>query len=489
MQWGRRVVVTGLGMVTPLGTSAKESWSALVQGRTGVRTWRAGEEDAADDEARRRLQSALPVRIAAQVDRDAFRQRFDRWIQERMQDASTHPTEASTGSSLPRWNVSDCRRAPLSVQYALLAAEECLLDARWPPHTIPDWERGSVGVMIGTGMSSLPDMITAVHQLPDRARVSPYFVPRVLLNAPAGYISLVYGFRGPNTAPATACAAGAHAIGEAYRCIQRGDTDVCLAGGTEACIHALALAGFARARALSTRWNERPEYASRPFDRQRDGFVLGEGACVLLLEEEGHARRRGLSAERGGGDGDGDGGGGGGIYGEVIGYGTSADAYHLTASHPEGDGALLCMQRALRDVSPAPVGYVNAHATSTPLGDRAEALALGRVFAQQLSPAPLVSSTKGVTGHLLGAAGALEAAFTLLTMRDRLVPVNRNLEAVDAELMEKRLNVEWVSGGEAGVAAVPVEAERVQLAMSNSFGFYGTNTTLVFRDMSTQVKG
>ena len=349
--------------------------------------------------------------------------------------------------------------SPAFVQFASLAADEALHDARWNPDDGLD-----TGVCIGAGMSSTLDLSNAGMLLQnDRIRrVSPFFVPRILVNAAAGAVSMAYGLHGPNLAPSTACATGAHAIGDAYRVIQRGDANAMLAGGTESCVDAIALAGFSRMKALSTKYNEAPSLASRPFDADRDGFVLSEGACVLLLESVEHARQRGAPK----------------VYCEILGYGMSGDAYHVTKPREDGHGASLAMSRALASsgLDPHQVIYLNAHATSTPRGDITELKAIENVFARSQGTL-YVSSSKGALGHMLGAAGSVEAAITALACHHAIAPPNINLDNPPSVIAD-------------GIHLIRKEAQSLEQStkpvavMSNSFGFGGTNTSLVFGQAS-----
>ncbi|KIZ03127.1 3-ketoacyl-CoA-synthase [Monoraphidium neglectum] len=344
------------------------------------------------------------------------------------------------------------------MEFALCAAAEAstaaLADAGWAPST-PE-QRAATGVCIGAGIGSTTDTADAATLIAAGRlrRVSPYFVPRILPNMAAGAVSIRHSLQGPNLAPSTACATGVHAVGDAFRAVQRGDADVMLAGAAEAAIDAIGLGGFSRLKALSTAYNATPERASRPFDAGRDGFVMGEGAGVLVLEELGHALARGRKP-----------------YAEVRGYGMSGDGHHITAPHPGGAGAALAMARALAGsgVDPAAVRYINAHATSTPTGDEIEQQAILQVFGERLVGRLAVSSTKGATGHLLGAAGAVEAAFTVLALHARVAPPTANLERPNPLLLPL-----LVAGNALHLGSGPMAA------LCNSFGFGGTNASLLF---------
>jgi 3-oxoacyl-[acyl-carrier-protein] synthase II len=349
----------------------------------------------------------------------------------------------------------EAHKSALFTQYALAATHEALTDANWHP-TTPS-SLNATGVCLGSGIGNLSELYdtSLSYAAGSYRKIHPLFVPRLLLNLGAGMVSMRYGFRGPNHCATTACTTGAHSLGDAMRFVQHGAAEVMVAGSAEACVHPLAVGGFARSRSLSTSFNETPGKASRPFDRSRDGFVISEGAGVVVLEELQHALDRKAN-----------------IYAELVGYGVSADAHHLTAPRPDGDGALRAMKMGLRDaqVSPASVGYINAHATSTPLGDRAENAAIktllgdSGVKAQEIN----VSSTKGAIGHLLGGAGSVEAIFTILALKHQTFPPTINLDEQEEEF---DLNY------------MPKEAQErnVDVALSNSFGFGGTNASLCFR--------
>ncbi len=413
----RRVVVTGLGAVTPLGVGVERSWRRILNGDSGIRA--VSGIDVAD----------LPCRIAAQV-----------------------PTEGD-GAFDPDAIVppKDQRKMDRFILLALAAAEEAVTSAGWRPTDAESLER--TGVLIGSGIGGLPGLAEGAVTLHEKGprRISPFFIPANLINLAAGHVSIRHGFKGPNHAVVTACATGAHAIGDAARLIAFDDADVMLAGGTEAAVSRLGLAGFCASRAMSTGFNDDPQRASRPWDRDRDGFVMGEGAGVVVLEELEHAKRRGAP-----------------IIAEVVGYGLSGDAYHITAPSEDGDGAFRAMRAALAraGLNPDQVDYVNAHATSTPAGDPVEIAAVKRLFGAH-APALSMSSTKSATGHLLGAAGAVEAIFAMLSIRDQVTPPTLNLDApsegCDLDLVPHR-----------------AKQRRVRHALSNSFGFGGTNAALVF---------
>ncbi|WPT13971.1 3-oxoacyl-[acyl-carrier-protein] synthase [Picochlorum sp. SENEW3] len=437
-----RVVVTGVGFVTPCGIGQESLWDKVLQGVSATRSLTRmdlpPEHEGAFD--------SLPSRVVGKVDMDE--------VVREIQARTLRGVDA---------------KSPPFVQYASIAADEALRDAGWFPSSAAACDM--TGVAIGAGMSSTYELGQAGRLIEHGKirRLSPYFVPRILVNAAAGAVSMSYDLHGPNHAASTACATGAHAIGDAFRMIQRGDARVMIAGGTESCVDAISLSGFARIKALSTAFHDSPETASRPFDKDRDGFVLSEGASMLVLEDADHALARGAR-----------------IYCEIIGYGMSSDAYHVTKPREDGYGARLAMQRALSvaGCDPEDVSYINAHATSTPIGDLAELHAIQSVFfdsALQRGPRrhPLyVSSSKGTLGHLLGAAGAVEAAISCLACYHRQCPPTANLNKTD---------ITTVSGCEL-VSKDPVnlqdETPRVAV-MSNSFGFGGTNTSLLFTSTNT----
>ncbi len=415
----KRVVVTGIGLVTPLGVGAETVWKRLIGGQSGIGAIQSFDV------------SDLPAKIAGQVPRG----------------------ETASGS----FNADDWvppkeqRKMDEFIVYALAAAEQAVADAGWKPEDAESRER--TGVMIGSGIGGLPGITEGAITLHERGprRLSPFFIPANLINLASGHVSIRYGFRGPNHAVVTACSTGAHAIGDAARLILWDDADVMVCGGAEAAICRLGLAGFAAARALSTKFNDEPTKASRPWDQARDGFVMGEGAGVVVLEEFEHAKNRGAK-----------------IYAEVLGYGMSGDAHHITAPAENGDGAFRSMRNALKraGLGADKIDYINAHGTSTPLGDEIELGAVKRLFGEHAYKLSM-SSTKSSIGHLLGAAGSVEAIFSILAMRDGIVPPT--------------LNLENPSPG-CDIDLVPRQAKErpVRYALSNSFGFGGTNASLIF---------
>ena len=425
----RRVVITGIGIVSPLAMGREATWERLIAGKSG-----AGPIDMFDA-------SDLPCKIAFQVpytsgrgggagDPHAFDP--DRFVTAKEQ-----------------------RRTDEFVVYAIAAADEALADANWKPESDEDQER--TGVLIGSGIGGLETIYETsiiLHEQGPR-KVSPFFIPASLINLASGQVSIRHGLKGPNHSVVTACATGAHAIGDSARLISYGDADIMVAGGAEAVIGRLGIAGFCAAKAMSTGFNDTPEKASRPYDRDRDGFVMGEGAAVLVLEEYEHARARGAK-----------------MYAEVSGYGLTGDAYHITAPAEGSEGGYRAMKMALKNagMDPSEIDYVNAHGTSTPKGDEGEAGAVERTFgdhAKNLS----MSSTKSAVGHLLGAAGAIEAAFCALAIRDQVMPPTLNLDNPSFETV---------------IDLIPHKAKkgRVRAAMSNSFGFGGTNASLIIREVT-----
>lgn len=412
----RRVVITGTGTVSPLGNSVQESWQKVLRCESAIS--RLGEE-----------YKGLPCQVAAQINKSAL-------------PLADHLSKG------------DLKLMSPATQLSVLATEEALASAKLNPKELTEEEKERFGVCVGMGMFDLSEVYGAWQQLQrGYNRVSPFFVPRLLPNMASGHISMRHGLRGPNHSVSTACATGAHAIGDAMRFIRNGDADVMLAGSGEACIDPLSIAGFCRLRALSTAFNETPEKASRPFDKNRDGFVMGEGAAILVLEELEHALKRKAP-----------------ILAEIMGYGLSGDAYHITSPSEDGAGATLAMQRALKDaqVQAQDVTYVNAHATSTPTGDRIEAHAIQRVFGGNTTSVR-VSSTKGAHGHLLGSSGNLEAIFVVQGCYENKLPPSINVDNKD-----EAINVSVVTQTETWLE----DASRRRIALKNSFGFGGTNASL-----------
>ena len=407
----RRVVVTGVGLVSPLGVGTEATWRGLLAGKSGI-----GRISHFDP-------SAFPSQIAGEVKGFNPQDYVDK---------------------------KDVKKSDLFIHFALAAAKFAIGDSGL---TIDESNRDRVGVVIGSGIGGLP-LIESTHSTlltKGPSRVSPFFIPGLIVNMAAGQVSIHYGARGPNTSPATACTTGLHAIGDAFRLIQNDEADAMIAGGSEAVITPLAIAGFCAMRALSHR-NAEPERASRPWDADRDGFVIGEGAGILVLEELDAAERRGAP-----------------VYAEIVGYGMSADAYHISAPDPEGDGALRCMRAALKDAGLAPeaIGYINAHGTSTQLGDLSEVKAIHKAFGEHAGRLA-VSSTKSATGHLLGAAGGLECGVLALAVRDQVLPPTINLEHPG-----EGCDLDFVP-----LTARPTE---LQYGLSNSFGFGGTNGAVIMK--------
>lgn len=414
----RRVVVTGMGMVTPLGDGVDVNWRRLLAGQSG-----AGPITRFDA-------SHYAARIACEVPRgDGSNGTFNA-------DAYVSPKEQ--------------RRMDDFIIYGIAAAKQAIKDSGWAAAN--EEERCRAGVMIGSGIGGLPGIEQASLELAEKGprRVSPFFITGRLINLVSGNVSIEFGLKGPNHSVVTACASGSHAIGDAARLIQYDDADVMVAGGAEATICPIGVAGFAACKALSTNFNDEPARGSRPYDRDRDGFVMGEGAGIVVLEELEHAKKRGAK-----------------IYAEVIGYGLSGDAYHITAPEETGDGGFRAMQMALRKagISPSDIQYVNAHGTSTPLGDEIELGAVTRLFGNAAASL-VMSSTKSSIGHLLGAAGAVEAIYSILAIRDGVCPATINL---DNPSVETQINL---------AANAPVE-RKVDTVLSNSFGFGGTNASLL----------
>jgi 3-oxoacyl-[acyl-carrier-protein] synthase II len=417
----RRVVVTGLGMVSPLGCGVEPTWTRLLAGHTGARSI-----DGFDT-------SDLACKIAMPVPRgNGCAAPFDpdRWMEPKEQ-----------------------RKVDEFIVLAVAAASQALADAGWKPLTYQD--QIETGVLIGSGIGGLSGIAETAITLKEKGprRVSPFFISGRLINLASGYVSIQHGLRGPNSSVVTACSTGAHAIGDAARLVALEDAEVMVAGGAESAISRIGIAGFAACRALSTGFNDRPTRASRPFDKDRDGFVMGEGAGCVVLESYEHAKARGAR-----------------IYAEIVGYGMSGDAFHITAPQDTGDGAYRAMATALKraGLSPLDIDYINAHGTSTPLGDEIELAAIHRLLGKSGANALSMSSTKSAIGHLLGAAGAVEAIFSVLAIRDQIVPPTLNLDSPSVETT---------------IDLVPHEARRrdVDVVLSNSFGFGGTNACLVFR--------
>ncbi|HVY99493.1 MAG TPA: beta-ketoacyl-ACP synthase II [Dongiaceae bacterium] len=415
----RRVVVTGIGIVSPLGVGVEHVWRRLLKAESGISSIQSFDV------------SDLPAKIAGQVPRG----------------------ETSSGNFNPDDFVTpkDQKKMDDFIVMAMAAAHEAVSDAGWAP--TDDEERNRTGVMIGSGIGGLNVIYETSLILNEKGprRVSPFFIPSALINLASGHVSIKYGFRGPNHSVVTACATGSHAIGDAARMIMLDDADVMVAGGAESTINRLGIAGFAASRALSTNFNDNPPAASRPWDKDRDGFVMGEGAGIVVLEEYEHAKQRGAK-----------------IYAEVMGYGMSGDAHHITAPAEDGNGGYRAMQAALKRarLNPEDIDYINAHGTSTPLGDEIELGAVKRLFGPHAYELTM-SSTKSAIGHLLGAAGAVEAIFSILALRDQVAPPTLNLdnpsEGCDIDLAPKQ-----------------ARPRKIRNVLSNSFGFGGTNASLVF---------
>jgi 3-oxoacyl-[acyl-carrier-protein] synthase II len=416
----RRVVVTGMGIVSPLGCGVEATWSNILASKSGAKRI----DDFRVDDLACQIAHRVPLGDYAEGKFNA-----DEWM-----------------------DVKDQRKVDPFIVYAMAAAQQAIDDAGVAPKT--EDEKVRIGTLIGSGIGGLGGIYETsiiLHEKGPR-RVSPFFIPGRLINLASGYVSIKHGLKGPNHSVVTACSTGAHAIGDSWRLIAMGDADVMVAGGAESCVNRIALAGFSATRALSTAFNDAPEKGSRPYDKDRDGFVMGEGAGVVVLEEYERAMARGAH-----------------IYGEVVGYGLSGDAYHITAPSEDGDGGFRAMQAAVKraGISAADIDYINAHGTSTPLGDEIELGAVTRLLGDA-APNAAMSSTKSAIGHLLGAAGAVEAIFSLLAMRDNIAPPTINL---DNPSVESVINL---------VPHKPLKKE-INIALSNSFGFGGTNASLIFR--------
>ncbi len=420
----RRVVVTGLGIVSPLGRGVEHNWKSILAGKSGIK--KIENIDLKD----------IPVQIAGQVP----------W--------GEGENDFNPDTVMPP---KDQKKVDKFILYGLAAGSDALEDAGWNPETASEEEKYRAGVMMGSGIGGLQviyDNSISFHENGIK-KISPFFIPSCLINLVSGNLSIKYGLKGPNHACVTACSTGTHAIGDAARMIAMGDADMMLAGGAESAVNVLGLSGFARMKAVTSDFNDRPEKASRPWDKERSGFVMGEGSGALVLEELEHAKKRGAK-----------------IYAEVVGYGMSGDAYHITA--PSGDGAYRAMKMAAdhareHGVELKDINYINAHGTSTPAGDVGEALAVKRLFGDELIGEVSMSSTKSAVGHLLGAAGAVEAVYSIMAIKDQTCPPTLNLENPADELE--------------GFDLVPLKAKKreIKAAMSNSFGFGGTNSSLIFK--------
>ena len=416
----RRIVVTGQGVVSPLGAGTEAAWARLIAGRSGLRRL---PPDLAPD---------VPAQVAGTV--------------------QSKEDDPEAGFDLDAVvSGKDQKKMDRFIQFAIAAADEAIAQSGWAPQS--EAEKHRTATVIATGIGGFPAIAEAVRITDEKGvrRLSPFTVPSFLANLAAGWVSIRHGYKGPIGAPVTACAAGVQAIGDAARMIRAGEADIAVAGGAEATIDRVSLGGFAAARALGTAFNDQPEKASRPFDAARDGFVMGEGAGIMVIEALDHALARGAKP-----------------IAELVGYGTSADAYHLTAGPEDGDGAARAMRAALAQagLEPSAIGHLNAHATSTPVGDKGELAAIKSVFHGH---SPAISSTKSATGHLLGAAGGLEAIFTVLALRDQVIPPTLNLENPDEDA--------------AGLDLVALAARKASFdyALSNGFGFGGVNASVVFK--------
>ena len=421
--FNRRVVVTGIGIVSPLGLGQKNNWKRLISGESGIDTIKSFET------------AELTCKIGGEIPFGSFEEgklNLNEWF-----------------------DIKDQRKLDRFIMLGLIAAEEAIKDSNIDLSNEQILEKS--GVIVGSGIGGLKTISETSILLEQKGprRISPFFIPSSLINLISGQISIKYGFKGPNHSVVTACSTGSHAIGDASRIISDGDADIMIAGGAEAAICKLGVAGFAAARALSTSFNDSPKKASRPWDKDRDGFVMGEGAGILILEEYDHAKKRDAN-----------------IYAEVIGYGMSGDAYHITAPEPTGLGALKSMQNALKRacIDPSDLDYINAHGTSTPLGDIIELQAVYKLMKGKLDKLAM-SSTKSSIGHLLGAAGAVEAVFSILSMKNKIIPPTINLENKADEANHFNL-----------VPNFSIE-KKINYSLSNSFGFGGTNASLVFKHL------
>ena len=416
----RRVVVTGLGMLTPLGNGVDINWKRLISGQVGIR--KISDFDVSD------ISCKIAGQIPLKIDDPEAGLDIDQWIEPR-----------------------DQKRIDRFIAYGIISAMQAVEDSGWKPKN--DEQKHRTGVILGSGIGGLETIAKTTELMISKGprKVSPFFIPSALINLLSGQVSIKYGFKGPNHSVVTACSTGAHAIGDASRIIRYGDADVMVAGGAEAACCRIGMAGFAAARALSTSFNDNPSVSSRPWDQARDGFVMGEGSGVLVLEERQHAIARGAN-----------------IYAEIKGYGMSGDAYHITAPAETGDGGFRAMQAAVRDanLSSSDLDYINAHGTSTPLGDMIELRAIGKLLQHNIDNTS-ISSTKSATGHLLGAAGAIEAIYSILSIVNQIVPPTNNLLNPDNET--------------SGFDLVPIHAKKrsVKNVLSNSFGFGGTNASLL----------
>ena len=417
----RRVVVTGMGLTTPLGNGVDINWERLTSGVVGIN--KIENFDVSD----------LPCKIAGQV--------------------PNIDNDPEGGLDIDKWiEPREYKRIDRFISYGIISAIQAIEDSGWKPQT--ENQKNKTGVILGSGIGGLETIANTTELLNSKGprKVSPFFIPSALINLLSGQVSIRYGFKGPNHSVVTACSTGAHAIGDASRIIKYGDADVMIAGGAEAACCRIGMAGFAAARALSTNFNDQPSSSSRPWDQQRDGFVMGEGAGVVVLEERNHALARGAK-----------------IYAEIKGYGMSGDAHHITAPADNGDGGFRAMQSALTDanIKNSEIDYINAHGTSTPLGDMIELKAIGRLLGDNSSKTS-ISSTKSATGHLLGAAGAIEAIFSILSIVNQVVPPTNNLINPDEK--------------SSGFDLVPIKAKKriIKNVLSNSFGFGGTNASLLF---------